>query len=56
MARLTPDHCRHLAKELGTAAAELSALWPIRLPLGGAAAHPAARGKQPDEEAIRHVA
>jgi DNA-binding IclR family transcriptional regulator len=54
--RLTPDRCRQLANGLGTAAAELSALWPIRLPLGGVAARSTAQGHQPDEGAMRHVA
>lgn len=54
--RLTPDRYRHFAAELGSAAAELSALWPIRQPLGGAATRPEARGRHPDDGAIRHVA
>lgn len=52
--RLTPDRCAELAQELGLAAAELSAFWPIRLPLG--AAQPSGRHRHPAEEAIRHVA
>ncbi len=54
--RLTADRYRHFVKELAGAAAELSALWPIRQPLGGAATHLEPRGHRPGDGAIRHVA